>query len=59
MLTNIPGVRLGVIAVSRGCFPMSLSERRRAALVKAYGEGLYECPVTVETELDAKRRSRT
>ena len=55
MLTNIPGVRLGVIAVSRGCFPMSLSERRRAALVKAYGEGLYECPVTVETELDAKK----
>ncbi|MGN1345170.1 MAG: L-fucose/L-arabinose isomerase family protein [Eubacteriales bacterium] len=55
MIGNIPVVKLGVIAVSRGCFPMALSERRRSALVKAYGEGLYECPVTVENELDAKK----
>lgn len=34
---------------------MALSERRRAAIKAAYGEGLYECPVTVENELDARR----
>ena len=54
MYENIPEVKLGVIAVSRSCFPAALSERRRAALVAAYGEGVYECPVTVETELDAR-----
>ena len=54
MINNIPEVKAGVIAVSRSCFPAALSERRRAALVSAYGEGLYECPVTVENELDAK-----
>ena len=54
-LANIPEVKLGIIAVSSGCFPMALSERRRAAIKAAYGEGLYECPVTVENELDARR----
>ena len=42
MFDNIPEVKLGVIAVSRSCFPAALSERRRAALVAAYGEGVYE-----------------
>ena len=28
MFTNIPEVKLGVIAVSRSCFPAALSERR-------------------------------
>lgn len=49
---NIPEVTLGIIAVSRDCFPISLSERRRKAVVDAYGEGLYECTVTVENETD-------
>ena len=53
-LHNIPEVRLGVIAVSRSCFPAALSERRRAALKAAYGENLYECPITVENEVQAK-----
>lgn len=55
MIRNIPEVKLGIIAVSRSCFPMELSERRRSALVNAFGDGLYECPVTVENELDAKK----
>ena len=55
MFANIPEVKLGIFAVSRGCFPMALSELRRAAIKAAYGEGLYECPVTVENELDARR----
>ena len=45
MMTNIPDVKLGLIAVSRDCFPINLSIARRKAIKKAYGEGLYECPV--------------
>ena len=52
---NIPEVKLGLIAVSRDCFPIALSESRRAAVAHAYGEGLYECPVTVENEKDMLR----
>ena len=53
MFTNIPEVKLGIIAVSRDCFPIALSTQRRQNIVAAYGEGLYECPVTVENEADA------
>ncbi len=49
---NIPQVKLGIIAVSRDCFPIQLSQARRAAVVRAFGEGVYECPVTVENEPD-------
>ena len=52
MFENIPQVKLGLVAVSRDCFPIALSERRRAAIVKAYDGDLYECPVTVENEND-------
>ena len=52
MMTNIPEVKLGIIAVSRDCFPIALSEKRRAAIVKACGGNIYECPVTVENEKD-------
>ena len=58
MLENIPNVRLGLVAVSRDCFPATLSERRRHALVEAYGGEIYECPVTVENETDMLRAVR-
>ena len=51
-MQNIPEVRLGIIAVSRDCFVISLSESRRAAIKAAYKGELYECPVTVESEAD-------
>lgn len=53
-LENIPDVKLGIIAVSRDCFIISLSEKRRAAIVKAFaGKGeLYEAKTTVENEID-------
>ncbi|MBQ7546754.1 MAG: fucose isomerase [Clostridia bacterium] len=54
-MQNIPEVKLGLVAVSRDCFPITLSESRRAAIVRAYGEGLYECLVTVENEADMLR----
>ncbi len=53
-MNNMPEEKIGIVAVSRNCFPMSLSENRRKAVVKAYtgkyGE-IYECPVCVENEL--------
>ena len=55
MFDNIPQVKLGLVAVSRDCFPIALSERRRAAIVKAYDGELYECPVTVENEKDMQK----
>jgi len=53
-MTNIPNVKLGIISVSRDCFPIELSSERRAAVVKAYGD-IYECKTTVENELDMKK----
>ena len=56
-MQNIPSVKVGIVAVSRDCFPESLSVNRRKALVKAYEEkynasDIYECPVCiVESEI--------
>ena len=44
-LKNIPTVKCGIISVSRDCFIISLSEKRRKAIVEAYGKKygeLYE-----------------
>ncbi len=51
MMGNLPEVKMGIIAVSRDCFPMSLSESRRKAVVAAYKGELYECPIVVESEV--------
>ena len=51
-MTNIPEVKLGIISVSRDCFPIELSAARREAVAKAYGGTIYECKVTVENETD-------
>lgn len=37
-MNNIPKVKVGIVAVSRDCFPESLSVNRRKALVKSYAE---------------------
>ncbi|MCL2828329.1 MAG: L-fucose/L-arabinose isomerase family protein [Oscillospiraceae bacterium] len=50
-MNNIPNIKLGLISVSRDCFPAALSETRRAAVKGAYGD-IYECKVTVENEID-------
>ena len=56
-MNNIPQVKIGIVAVSRDCFPESLSVNRRKALIEAYtekygAEEIYECPVCiVESEL--------
>ena len=56
-MNNIPEIKVGIVAVSRDCFPESLSVNRRKALVKALhekypGDDVYECPVCiVESEI--------
>lgn len=56
-MNNIPEIKIGIVAVSRDCFPESLSVNRRKALVAAYEkkygkENIYECPVCiVESEI--------
>jgi L-fucose isomerase-like protein len=52
-MKNIPQIKLGIVAVSRDCFPMELSVSRRKAVVAAYKEAkgdIFECPTTVENE---------
>lgn len=56
-MKNIPEIKIGIVAVSRDCFPESLSVNRRKAVVNAYQKTygtkeLYECPICiVESEL--------
>ena len=56
-MLNIPKIKLGLVAVSRDCFPESLSVNRRKALVEAYKKkydaaDIYECPICiVESEI--------
>ena len=56
-MNNMPELKIGVVAVSRDCFPESLSVNRRKALVEAYAKkydakDIYECPICiVESEI--------
>lgn len=50
--TNIPEVKLGIIAVSRDCFPIKLSTQRRENIVKAYKGEIFDCQTTVENDAD-------
>ena len=57
-MQNIRRSSLGIVvlAVSRDCFPITLSERRRKAVVaafKAKGYDIYESPVIIEGGIDA------
>ena len=57
-MNNIPKIKIGIVGVSRDCFPASLTINRRKALVEAYAKkydaaDIYECPVTIiESEID-------
>ena len=56
-MMNMPEVKIGIVAVSRDCFPESLSVNRRKALIDAYKakydeKNIYECPICiVESEI--------
>ncbi|MCL2096889.1 MAG: fucose isomerase [Oscillospiraceae bacterium] len=57
---NIPKVKLGIVAVSRDCFPSTLSEKRREAVVKCLKEKnaeifIFNSKIIVENEADAMK----
>ena len=57
-MNNVPVEKIGIVAVSRDCFPMTLSVSRRQAVVKAYREkygDIYECSVCIENEKDMRK----
>ncbi len=54
-MKNIPEVKLGIIAVSRDCFPIGLSVRRREAIIASCSAKkleIYEAKTAVENEKD-------
>ena len=57
-MINIPEVKIGLVAVSRDCFPASLAVNRRKAVMEAYKKNfndkdVYECPICIiESEID-------
>jgi L-fucose isomerase-like protein len=54
-LPNIPEVKAGIVAVSRDCFPVELSRRRRRAVVEACREravAVTELETVIENERD-------
>jgi L-fucose isomerase-like protein len=55
-MQNIPAVRLGIVAVSRDCFPIELSHKRRSNVVAACKElkvPIVEIETIIENERDA------
>ena len=60
-MKNVPVIKIGIVAVSRDCFPESLAVNRRKAVIAKYEEkfgkdGIYECPITiVESEIHAQQ----
>ncbi len=54
-MTNIPRIKLGIVAVSRDCFPIELSKTRRDKVVEACrtrGIEIFPLSTVVENEAD-------
>ena len=57
-MNNTPEVNLGIVAVSRDCFPIELSAQRKQAVLTAAtqkGLALADIPTVIENETDAMR----
>lgn len=55
-LMNTPGIKMGIIGVSRDCFPRELTQKRMQALVaecKKLRLPIIPCSVIIETDKDA------
>lgn len=55
-MINVPNVKLGLIAVSRDCFPVELSAARKGLVADAcknVGLDIFAAPTVVENEKDA------
>ena len=58
MMNNIPKVKIGIVAVSRDCFPIALSTDRKNRVcgeLAQSGVDAYNCPTTVENEKDMEK----
>lgn len=54
-MNNAPDVKMGIVAVSRDCFPANLSKNRSIALLNEYrelGRDALLCPTIVQDEVD-------
>ncbi|MEJ2110096.1 MAG: fucose isomerase [Acidobacteriota bacterium] len=54
-MKNIPEIKLGIVAVSRDCFPIELSQKRRKRVVEACSEQgvpIVEIETVIENEQD-------
>ncbi len=57
-MINVPDLRLGLAAVSRDCFPIELSQKRRSEVAKACNDkkiDIYELKTTIENEKDVQK----
>ena len=57
-MINIPEVKIGLVAVSRNCFPMSLSDSRKNCVIdetKKIGLDVIAAKTFVENEVDAMK----
>ncbi len=57
-MKNIPDIKLGIVAVSRDCFPIELSQKRRNRVVAACrerGVPIVEIETIIENERDVLR----
>src|SRR5512136_2548908 len=57
-MQNIPAIKLGIVAVSRDCFPIELSQKRRsnvASECKKKNIQIIEIQTTIENENDAMK----
>lgn len=55
-MINIPEVKIGLVAVSRNCFPMTLSDSRKNCVIeetKKIGLNVFAAKTVVENEKDA------
>nr|HPM35113.1 fucose isomerase [Spirochaetota bacterium] len=55
-MKNIPELKLGIVAVSRDCFPIELSKKRRKSVVEECKKAdlkISEIETIVENESDA------
>ena len=59
-MQNIPEIKLGIVAVSRDCFPIELSQKRRrqiAAACRKLHIPLTEIETIIENERDVAKSS--
>jgi len=57
-MNNIPEIKLGIVAVSRDCFPIELSRKRKNEVLRACGGQdipIADIGTVIENELDTKK----